>query len=356
MSGRDVHEGLFLPNTDDEYVQALRNDPNSTVAEYSWTAEDREALARGDQSFPRLSPARSSQSSFRRLEAAGFFAGRPLTALNREVLTTLSDEEADVLISLKERLDAAAGDTPDPTVGASSDAPWSTSQRLRGKLELVMPLLFAPNQALLRDPQLPQLYPEWALTFYHLARVFLPLMETALTRAQTLAADDPVAAGTAEYLARHIEEERHGVAGDGEAHLPDLEVLGVAPDEARRRPLPLAIAALAGYHCDWIVHRHPIALLGFVEVVEGYPPPLWAVEALIVRTGLPRAGFQFLLQHADLDLEHRDELHAVLDGLPVTPEQEAMIGLSAMRTVDLMSQALWGALDQPYAPGGGIGR
>ena len=254
------------------------------------------------------------------------------------------------------RLEQPRGDIRGPMAGAgTNDEPQSVSQRLRGTLKLVLPQLTAPSRALLRHPRLATVYPEWAITNYQVARAFLPLMDTALARAQTLAATDPVAAGTAVYLERHIEEERHGVTGYGEAHLVDFPALGVDPDEARRRPLPLAIAVLAGHHYDWIVHRHPVALLGFLEVIESYPAAAWDVERLIRQSGLPRAGFEFLLLHTDLDQEHRDDLHAVLDGLPITAEQEALIGLSALRSVELISQAFWEALDQPDVSGNGRG-
>ena len=336
--------GLSQPPPDGEFSLPRRTVLSSDPAGYLPTEGSGGGMVPGDRSLSHLNDRRPNLSPLQRLDEVGFVADLPLTPLGRAVLTNLSDEEVDVLISLKGRLEAARGDTSTAIDGATEDLPWSASKRLRGILELVMPLLFGPNRALLSHSQLARLYPGWALTFYQLARVFLPLMETALVRARMLAGTDPVAATLAEYLARHIEEERHGVQGDGEAHLPDLEILGVDPDKARRRTLPPAIAALAGYHYDWILHRHPIALLGFFEVVEGYPPPVWAVEDLIARSGLPRAGFRFLLQHADLDLEHRDELHAALNGLPLTPEQEAIIGLSALRTVDLMSQAFWEVL------------
>jgi len=45
----------------------------------------------------------------------------------------------------------------------------------------------------------------------------------------------------------------------------------------------------------------------------------------------------------------------MLDRLPLTPEQEGMLGLSAMRTVELMSQSFWSELDSHVWIGGGVG-
>jgi hypothetical protein len=44
-------------------------------------------------------------------------------------------------------------------------------------------------------------------------------------------------------------------------------------------------------------------------------------------------------EHADLDIIHRDEIHRLLDTLPLTPQQETLIGISALQTVDLLGRA-----------------
>ena len=175
-------------------------------------------------------------------------------------------------------------------------------------------------------------------------------METARDRAAALAGDDPVAAAVAAYLAEHVEEERHGDGGYGAGTLTDLAVLGVDHETARARPIPDPIAALAGLHYVWIVHRHPVALLGSLAVTEGFPPTEAVVERLIERTGLPRAAFAQLLEHAVLDQKHRDDLHAVIDALPLSAEHEALMGVSALETVRLLADAfaaVLAAIPQP---------
>jgi hypothetical protein len=44
--------------------------------------------------------------------------------------------------------------------------------------------------------------------------------------------------------------------------------------------------------------------------------------------------------HAELDPGHRDELDETLDKLPLTPDQSAIIGLSAMFTVQTLTRAI----------------
>jgi len=337
---------IFQPQSDDSPFPAFRDVAGAAIAEQPLTDEQRGALEPGQQF-------RSGLTALQRLEAAGFAADPLLTPFSREVLDRLTDAEVDLLISVKELLKSAQdGALPLVTGEMLDSGPWTASQRLRGKMRLILPLIFAPNRALFSHLQLARQYPMWALTIYYLARNFLPLMETALARAQALADTDPVAAGTASYLKQHIEEERHGAEGYGEAHLIDLAVFGVDPAWARRQPLPLTIATLVGCHYDWIIQRHPVAIFGFLEVAEGYPPSVAEIEDLIARSGLPRAGFDLLFEHADLDVSHRDELHEVLDGLSMTPEQEGILGLSALRTVELMSKSFWEALEESVSFGG----
>jgi hypothetical protein len=44
-------------------------------------------------------------------------------------------------------------------------------------------------------------------------------------------------------------------------------------------------------------------------------------------------------EHAELDIIHRDEVHELLDGLPLAREQETLIGVSALQTVYLLGTA-----------------
>ena len=47
-----------------------------------------------------------------------------------------------------------------------------------------------------------------------------------------------------------------------------------------------------------------------------------------------------MIAHAELDPGHGAELDALVDSLPLTREQSAVIGLSAMQTVELYTRAI----------------
>jgi Iron-containing redox enzyme len=210
----------------------------------------------------------------------------------------------------------------------------TTSARLRRKLDLAVPAFAAPGRLLLEHPRARELCPQYLAAGAYVTLAMVPLMETALDRARALAPGDPVAAGLVDYLERHIPEEMHG-GEPGRAALDDLAAMGVDTTELRERPPPPKMAALIGSLYLWIWHRHPVAILGLLEL-EAFHPHAPTVERLIEKTGLPRDGFRQLLLHAELDAHHAAELHRVLDLLPLEPRHEQLISQCALQTMALL--------------------
>jgi Iron-containing redox enzyme len=165
----------------------------------------------------------------------------------------------------------------------------------------------------------------------YVSLVMVPLMEIALERSRALASTDPVAAGLVDYLQRHIVEEMHGDE-PGDASLDDLAAVGVDTDALRVGPLPERVAALIGTQYFRILHAHPVAILGLLWL-EVYPPTTRLIERLMERTGLPREGFRQLILHADVDVRHGEELHDVVDALPMETWHEQLVGLTALETM-----------------------
>jgi Iron-containing redox enzyme len=223
----------------------------------------------------------------------------------------------------------------------------TASERLRRKIDLMLPAFAAPGRLLLEHPRAAELYPPYLAAGSYVALAMVPLMEAALERARALAPNDPVAAGLAEYLEKHIPEEMHGDEPGGAA-VDDLEAVGVDVEAMRTRPLPMKVAALIGTQYFWIVQSHPVSILGFLWL-EVYPPHAPSVEELIQKTGLPRDGFRQLLLHSELDLDHGEELHRVVDSLPLEPHHEQLIALSALHTMELLIDA-WLEIVTNHAP------
>jgi hypothetical protein len=226
----------------------------------------------------------------------------------------------------------------------------TASERLRAKLELAVPAVIASTERIWSSPRVRELYPVYLATMHGIVRSAVPLIEAAAERARELAPDDEVAALLAPYLAHHAPEE----AGHDRWLLQDLEALGADPDEALRRTPSARVATLVGAQYYWLRHAHPVSLLGHMAVVEGYGPRPGFAQRLQELTGYPIEAFRAIKRHEKLDIAHRRELYETIDSLPLRPEHESLIGVSALHTmraaVDVFDE-VYAALGAPAAVG-----
>jgi pyrroloquinoline quinone (PQQ) biosynthesis protein C len=170
----------------------------------------------------------------------------------------------------------------------------------------------------------------------------VPLTEAALRQSRDADGADPLAEPLAEYLAEHVEEELN----HDETLLGDLEVLGIDRQSVLEQIPAPEVAALVGQQYYWILHFHPVAFLGYVAVMEGFPPTPALIETLIQRTALPRAAFTTFVEHSELDPGHRDHLDRTLDSLPLEDRHEAALGVSAIATAAMAARSLERIVDQ----------
>jgi len=160
-------------------------------------------------------------------------------------------------------------------------------------------------------------------------------MRTAKNCALSLS-DDAVAAQTAAYLEVHIAEEKD----HDQWLLNDIESLGIpSADVLNATPLP-AVISLLGAQYFWMLHMHPVAIFGYLIVLEGYPPLVHQLEQIRRNTGLPASAFRCLKSHAEDDPDHIDTLNRTLDDMPLTPEQSKYLALSAFHTIDAVASIL----------------
>jgi hypothetical protein len=199
----------------------------------------------------------------------------------------------------------------------------------------VLPALLGLGPRLIEHPLVADVYPEFLFTSHCIIRASVPLMEAARERAEALGEGDVVSAALAGYLEEHITEEMD----HDEWLLDDLEVVGSDRAIVLARPPSPSVAALVGAQYYWTFHYHPVALLGYIAVLEGYPPSLRLIEDLRSRTGYDARAFRTLRIHAELDPGHREELDELLDILPLTREQSTIMGLSAIHTVGALTRA-----------------
>jgi len=199
---------------------------------------------------------------------------------------------------------------------------------VRNRIGLAVAPLLETYERFKATPHLEVLYPQYLVLTHMIIRASVPLMRTAVARLADMP-DDPLASRLGAYLEEHVvEEEAHD-----EWVLDDLAELGVDRRAVLDRMPPPMVAAMVGAQYYWILHHHPAALLGYIAALEGYPATTEDIEEMIVRTGLPVAGFRTWSKHAGLDPHHNRQLDELLDQLPLTPADIACICVSGMTTV-----------------------
>jgi hypothetical protein len=210
----------------------------------------------------------------------------------------------------------------------------SHSDRLRQKIELVLPELADVAVELASHPNIRELYADFLVMLHQGMRASVSLLQTAFERCQALADTDPVAAALAPYYGHHIKEEDHDYWA-----LEDLEVLGISRAEALQRIPSASMASMVGAQYYWVLHHHPVAMLGDMMVREGYQSPVEVVDELVGRTGHPRSAFRTMERHCHLDIRHGEDLIEMVDGLPLEEEHHTVMGISALHTIHMMVQS-----------------
>jgi hypothetical protein len=210
------------------------------------------------------------------------------------------------------------------------------SEQLGLKISLVDSRLDRSCRAFLAHPSLRLLFPEYLFRLYCAVHAIVPLMAATRARAGQMAGSCPVAALLVPYLAQHIEEE----TGHDEWLLEDMQAVGLSRSDVLSRLPPRSVAALIGSQYYWVFHAHPVALLGYVTVVEGTPVRAETLDYLVSEVGIPREALRTLYLHAELDVGHGADADRFLDSLPLTAEQSRLVGLSAMHSVELLSTVI----------------
>jgi hypothetical protein len=210
------------------------------------------------------------------------------------------------------------------------------SQVLRLKIQLTSECFRSALELLWRRPDIKRVFPRFLLLLHQIMRASVPLMEVALGCAEQRAGTDKVCAGMLGYLATHIAEERHHDTWT----LDDLVAAGVARADALAQVPSPAVAALVGAQYYWIQHHHPVALLGYMGVLEGSPPSQAHIDRLRAASGLPDDAFRTYRKHGRLDVHHTRSLDHLLDGLPLSRAQVGLLGLSSAHTARMLAESI----------------
>ena len=224
----------------------------------------------------------------------------------------------------------------------ASQTGLSNSEIIRSKIRLFDQQLGLVSHAFWTHADFPRIYREYICRSHTVIRASVPLMQAAEQACHLPQhADDPALPGYAEYLRKHIPEE----TGHDAWILDDGEAMGLDRADIVAR-VPTADAThVVGAQYYWIWHYNPIALIGHSATLEGNPPTTELVESVAEKHGLSLDCFTTFLYHARIDPQHRKDLDEVRDALPLTEQHLALIGVSSMRTIGLMTRIMQGIVD-----------
>ena len=211
---------------------------------------------------------------------------------------------------------------------ANSDLLWS-------KIHLAEGRLFAATEAFWGHPEIGAMLPDFLVQAFHVMRCGFSLMSVAGERALRLQ-DDPVAIDLAAYLQVHLEEE----LGHDQWMLDDIQTLGLSEREVLQTPPCAAVVELIGKQYFWIMQGHPVAVMGYLTLLDGYAPVAEQLEEIRLRTGAPASAFRCLKSHAEDDPSHLADLNGTLDRMDLTVEHSRVVGLSAFSAIECLASLL----------------
>lgn len=184
--------------------------------------------------------------------------------------------------------------------------------------------------------------PKWYVMLYQIIRATGPVLAHASYELQygNERKEDFACDLRAYYDAKHSEESDHH-----ESLEADLGRVGVSFDEIQSAPLNPWVAEMVGRQYYLIDFVHPAAYLGFIGLLEGFPPTLAQLDAIQAASGYPPEAFSCARLHAKADVGHRAELAGMLDEVPahlhaaILENGRRCAGLQCA-ALDLLSQEL----------------
>lgn len=169
----------------------------------------------------------------------------------------------------------------------------------------------------------------YLILLHQIIRASVPVMRFALAetrRRPTIGADkeQPLL----DYLQKHILEE----TDHDKWLLDDLEAAGCSRDYVLSLPPPRKIVQLVGAQYYLIAHHHPIAILGYIALLESNPPSKELIDGIQARSGLRAEAFRTLRTHTEVDPHHIKELDALLDRLVLTRAEKQVLLTNAVQS------------------------
>jgi hypothetical protein len=96
-------------------------------------------------------------------------------------------------------------------------------------------------------------------------------------------------------------------------YLDDLLAIGFCQPEVENIIADDIVLELLGVQFALIATAHPVSILGYVFVLEGYISKPQAIYELAQRFSIPDEGLRTIIHHAEIDQEHRKPISELID-------------------------------------------
>jgi hypothetical protein len=100
------------------------------------------------------------------------------------------------------------------------------------------------------------------------------------------------------------------------------------------------VAGMVGAQYYWIHHHDPVALIGYMLMLECNAPTPGTIADLDRRSDLPESFFRTHRIHAEADPDHQSDLLDLATSLPLSEAQRQLIDTSVMHTLERMAECL----------------
>jgi hypothetical protein len=112
-----------------------------------------------------------------------------------------------------------------------------------------------------------------------------------------------------DWARTHAEEEKD----HHKWYLDDFLAMGYSQSLVENQIADDIVLEQLGVQFSLIATVHPVSILGYVFVLEGYQPEPETIHELAHRFSLPEEGFRTILYHIDIDKEHRKPIVELID-------------------------------------------
>ena len=188
---------------------------------------------------------------------------------------------------------------------------------------------------------LPAVTESWFRMQYGVIQATTPLLRFAVDALDRRPSD-----AFSETLRAFYAEKLEDEAGHEKLLLADCERLGISEKSLVDELTPSPITALVGSQYYVLAYHHPAVHLGYIGLLEGYAPSVDDARKLAKASGAPEEAFSTLHLHAEVDLDHRRSLEAILDAVPDDPALRRAIVANGLRSAEFYCQALEGLLEE----------